>query len=359
MKITTIVPRLPPAIDGLGDYASILAKRILQDYLLNSEFIVGDPSWSGEKLFADFPARKVQKRSPDSLLELLPCLSADKNIVLLHYVGYGYAKRGCPVWLVNGLQKWYRQTPNSHLITIFHEVYAYGPIWNSQFWTSPLQRSLATRLINLSDQYTTSNRIFAQRISKLIGGKDKQISINPVFSNVGEPDHLNELSERKRQLVIFGGVAWRRRAYYQSRSLLEETCIQLEIEEILDIGAPLDLEINSVAGVAINFLGKRSPEEISHFLSDALVGFLCYPNQFLAKSGVFAAYCAHRLLPVCVSERGENEDGLEAGKNYYLLDTAQTTFNISLQQVIADNAHNWYQQHSVKVQAHNLYQKLY
>ncbi len=359
MKITTIVPRLPPAIDGLGDYGFILAKRLWQDFALESEFIVGDPLWTGEKMLEDFPVHKVEIRSSNSLLKLLPKAIPERNIVLLHYVGYGYAKRGCPVWLVDGLERWRKESPNSFLVTIFHEVYAYGPIWNSQFWTSPLQRNIAKRLIVLSNQYLTSNRLFAQRISQLVGEKHQQLlPVNPVFSNVGEPHHPSQLCNRKRQLVVFGGVGWRSKVYDQSRAFLEQTCVQLKIEEILDIGAPLNLAISSISGIPIKFLGKRSPQEISEYLSNAMVGFFYYPNQFLAKSGVFAAYCAHRLLPVCVSERAEDEDGLEAGKHYYLADTALEAVNISLEQTIADNAYDWYQNHSSQAQARNLYQYL-
>ncbi|MFZ4728709.1 MAG: glycosyltransferase family 1 protein, partial [Pseudanabaena sp.] len=67
--------------------------------------------------------------------------------VLLHYVGYGYAKRGCPVWLVDGIQRWKNLYPDRLLVTMFHELHASGtPPWTSSFWLSPLQKNLVTRL---------------------------------------------------------------------------------------------------------------------------------------------------------------------------------------------------------------------
>jgi hypothetical protein len=51
--IFSIVPRLPPSIDGLGDYGFTLAKQIRQDFGVQTEFIVTDPKWFGESFIED------------------------------------------------------------------------------------------------------------------------------------------------------------------------------------------------------------------------------------------------------------------------------------------------------------------
>ena len=49
MQIVSIVPRLPPLIDGLGGYALHLAHR-LKEFDIETHFIVGDPSCRGVQI---------------------------------------------------------------------------------------------------------------------------------------------------------------------------------------------------------------------------------------------------------------------------------------------------------------------
>ncbi|HYX18488.1 MAG TPA: hypothetical protein VE944_29820 [Nostoc sp.] len=81
--------------------------------------------------------------------------------ILLYYVGYGYAQRGCPVWLVDGLERWKNLFPKRSLVTMFHEISASVPPWTSAFWLSSLQRSLAARLAQMSDRCITSKQLYA------------------------------------------------------------------------------------------------------------------------------------------------------------------------------------------------------
>ncbi len=350
LEIIAIVPRLPPAVDGVGDYALNLAQQMRQDLGIITNFVVADPHWSGETIVEGLIIRQIQEQSSKNLLNLL---SAEKSnpTVLLHYVGYGYARRGCPIWLVEALEQWRKLGNNRRLVTMFHEIYAFGPIWTSQFWTSPLQRNLATRLIRLSDRPLTSKQGYADIIRKLGQGKHSDIPTLPVFSTVGEPKNLSPLSARQRRLVIFGGIGQRSRVYQQSLFALEKTCQELEIEEILDIGPPLNFQIQPINGIPVNCLGIKSSQEISSLLSNSLVGFFNYPLEYLSKSTVFAAYCSHRLLPVGVWYEGKDEDGLSGGKHYWLADRHERSLNLLDKQIVADNAYIWYEQHQLSVQS--------
>ncbi len=350
-KITAIVPRLPPVIDGLGDYGLCLARQLRQDFGLETEFLVGDPTWTIADTIEDFAVNTLEVRSRQALLELLPQESQSGTILLLHYVGYGYARRGCPLWLVEGLERWRQAGGNRYLMTMFHEIYAFGPIWTSQFWTSPLQRNLAVRLARLSDICLTNKQGYAEIISKFSQGKHSHIPTLPVFSNVGEPENLSLLIKRSRSLVVFGGSGPRSRVYQRGRLALQRTCYELDIREILDIGSDLGFEIEPVNGISVTSLGVKSATEISSILSTAMVGFFDYPMEFLAKSGIFAAYCAHKLLPVGLWYEGQNVDGLVAGKHYWLGDRHLGKMNLDTAQIVADNAYIWYQTHQLSVHA--------
>ena len=347
--LVQIVPRLPPAIDGLGDYALNLARQLRQDFGIATHFLVGDPTWIGNPEIEGFPIRQVTERSANTLLSLLP---SGKSTVLLHYVGYGYAQRGCPFWLVDGLQRWRTANANHHLVTMFHELYASGLPWTSAFWLSPWQRNLVARLARLSDRAITSKQLYGETLHKLSKSKHTHISAIPVFSNIGEPKNLLPLAKRQRRLVVFGGRNRRLRIYQHSLAVLSRTCKILKIKEVVDIGAATGLALSSVNGVPIMEMGKQSASVISTILANSLAGFLDYTPDFLAKSTIFAAYCAHGMLPVNTCCTTLQVDGIESEKHYWIPDEQATELpNIAEVQVIADNAYTWYQSHNLPVQA--------
>lgn len=355
--VTMIVPRLPPTVDGLGDYGLILAQRLRRDYGIQTQFIVGDPNWSGTNSLDGFIVKIVKNRSALSLLELLPKKQNEANI-LLHYVGYGYAKRGCPLWLVKSLEQWREQVPEGKLLTMFHEVYAFGPIWTSQFWTSYWQRKLAARLIDISSKLMTNKHGYRNIIQRFGKTKNRHVDCLPVFSNMGEPQNLQSFQERKKQLIVFGSGSWRRKVYQESLQLLEKICQELDIEEVIDIGAPLGFSVDLNSKVKFSKLGIRGASEISQLMSKAKVGILNYPISHLAKSGIFAAYCSHGLLPVVVTDGGSGEDGLCPAENYWPIFLEQKSIDNSTAQLIAQKAYNWYHQHGLAEHA-KIYMKYF
>lgn len=110
----------------------------------------------------------------------------------------------------------------------------------------------------------------------------------------------------------------------------------------------MDLPVN---GIPVACLGIKSAQEISNLLSNSVAVFFDYPTEFMAKSPIFAAYCAHKLLPVGVFYEGEDVDGLEVGKHYWFGDRHPGTMSLSAAQVVADNACAWYENHRLSVQA--------
>lgn len=300
---------------------------------------------------------RLTERSASKLEECLPLNHNSRASVLLHYVGYGYAKRGCPSWLIEGLEKWKSQTAGAHLVTMFHEVYASGPPWRSSFWLSRAQRNLAARLAVSSDQCISSRQGNADAIQNLSQGKHSRVPALPVFSNVGEPDKTTPLSARARRLLVFGGRRARQRVYQRSSAALSRTCHQLRIETILDIGPPLESVVPSVGGIPVVVAGELPAPEVSRYMLSSVAGFFDYHISYLAKSTIFASYCAHRVIPVGGPYDAPQVDGLEAGKHYWMVDGQAGELSLCNGQSIADNAHAWYQTHNLSVQA-NLFAQL-
>ena len=81
-----IVPKVPGGIDGVGDYALTIAKKLHENFGCETVFATFKTS-SGEN------AGGFEVLSLDRLLDEP---SEKYDHVLLHYVNYGFQKRGVP-----------------------------------------------------------------------------------------------------------------------------------------------------------------------------------------------------------------------------------------------------------------------
>ena len=351
MRLFSIIPRLPPLVDGIGDYALSLARLLREDISIETHFIVTDPAWTGAGQIDGFEATHLSARSASELLNALPADSAGNVTVLLHYEGYGYATRGCPLWLVNALEQW-RNENNRRLVTMFHELYASGPPWTSSFWLSPLQKRLVARLAHLSDQWITSLERNADMVRQLTSKPTACAYHLPVFSSIGEPNSAPPLTERCRRMIIFGTRGRRIEVYKRSSADLNRICQQLGITEILDIGRFIEFDFASAMHVPVKALGELPGAEVSHLLLAVVAGVIDYPVSMLGKSTIFAAYCAHRVIPI-VAPFGDSTaaEGLEAGRHYWLTRDDPEQLDLNAGQVIADNAFAWYQTHNLSTHA--------
>ena len=261
------------------------------------------------------------------------------DAVVLQMSGYGFDKRGAPLWLLNELEN--RRKQIMTLGVFFHELYAFGPPWSSAFWLSPVQRHIARRLAEMSDFWMTNREGSAQWIEGFAG--DKPHAVLPVFSNVGELNALPHV--RPRKVIVFGGAGLRQATYQAAGDKLFAWAKSASLK-IHDIGPPLaDRQLADrlgAEGVALH--GRLDEIEISRIMKDAMLGLLAYPVEYVAKSGVFAAYCAHGVCPVLMSESYVQADGLVA-ECHYLPGFAGRSISIADATAVGQSAYEWYQPH--------------
>ena len=346
--ILSIVPRLPPIVDGVGDYAHLLSAALADRHDILTKFIACDPLKPIESDSGDLSPIQLPERSQDALISILD-RHTDIETILLHYVGYGYARRGCPLWLVAALTKWRQAKSSRRLVTMFHEVYAssHQP-WSSQFWTSPIQQQIARDLVNLSDAVITSNQLFANLMQGLSNKHDGKIDILPVFSTIGECSSPLPLTKRQPWLVTFGNASLRKSIYTNSLEQLTTVCQQLEIKEIYDIGHNSAAIVRPISAVKVNAMGILPATEISQIFSNAQVGFINYSVPYIAKSTIFAAYSSHQLLSVFDNlNLGNNLDGVKLNQHYWSTQNSEDRIDLGLAQSIANNAYQWYSQHNL------------
>jgi hypothetical protein len=335
--ITQISPALPPALSGVGDYVATLTGMLGR---------------GGAKLHllsmsasARMEGASVGTLVPEADALLAALQPTGTNLTILHFSGYGYARWGLCWWLVEGLERWKRASPGRRLVTVFHEVYASGPIWRTSFWTSPPQRRIARRIAALSDASVATSEAGAEQLRSL--RPDLSAAVLPVFSNVRELDAPPALSERAPVAVAFGQRE-RRRALYAALAAMPEAIAglrRLGIERIHDIGPPAGVA-DSLAGLPVQHLGPLAPRETSAHLGGARIGLLDYPHHVITKSSIFAAYLAHGVLAVNTSSIGTLPADLREGRHF--LHPRRLGDPGVDPQAVADAGFAWYQPHNVR-----------
>jgi hypothetical protein len=194
----------------------------------------------------------------------------------------------------------------------FHELFATGMPWKSAFWYSQRQKRAVRRIAETCDLLVTNNRSYVDWLTReTVPQSASPIQCMPVFSQVGETQQHIPLVDRDPVMAVFGLGGTRQNAY-RELSALGTMLEQLGIQEILDIGPEFEPP-GEVHGIPVRRMGVLAATEIARQLSRSTFGFLSYPRMPLAKSGVFAGYCAHGVIPVIARHFPGQADGLEDG----------------------------------------------
>src|SRR5262245_5866022 len=348
-----VVPRRTAEPSGVADYALALARALGAYGGADTVFLSGTPTADAMPVEDEWKTVCVPKRQAQILADTVQLLSTETNAraVVLHFSGYGYQKRGVPAWLVQGLRIWSRRAGRVPLLTIFHELYATGRPWQSAFWASPLQKQIARSILKLSSAAITTSDLHRKRLSEWRGGDATKITAMPVFSNVGEPGCECAPCARTAAAVVFGLVGVENVIFGIYRSEVERIISALGIDKIFDVGPRLSAMPRTLAGAPVISKGVLPQGAVSELLQRARFGFVAFPVDFLAKSGRFAAYAAHGVVPIVLSEKQGVFDGLQPARHF--LDGLRLATGTGAQDLasIQRELFSWYTSHSLKVQA--------
>lgn len=317
-------------------------------------------AWATQGVAAHTVELSKELAARQSLYERVEVLrvasAAERCVVIVHYSGYGYARRGLCFWLLHELESLRaRYGTRLRLVTVFHELYASGPVSSSAFWLSPLQEFIAARLARMADAMWTNTEHHAAWLGRLSGGS-KPLHVHPVFSNVGEAPCGSTASSRSNRVVVFGSAATRQRAFSALRS--DASILhRLGIEEVIEIGPGGHSECDALH-VPRRHVGRLDGSTLAALLVDSRFGLIDYPPQYLGKSSVFAAYAAFGCVVLNTAAAGRDTDGLAGGRDYLSLSacsTAGAALAGSVQlDAIAKSLHRWYARHPLNLQAHQL-----
>gem|GEM_PF-4867970 len=227
MSIAIITPRMPPALDGIGDYCYQLWQH-WSPGKRPTNFIVLE---SAQKSREFCPEINIHQIEPDenTLVSTLNNLNVD--IVFLQYVGYGYDINGAPFWLVEALDKWLSQNTHRKLVTMFHESIAGGMPWQRVFWFQGKQKQCINKLLHLSSKIATSCQPNKESLLRINAGKPIEIiPIGCSFPVTASPE------KNWQQLLIFGKEFARLRAIRLHKNLLKALVDKGLIEKLVLAG---------------------------------------------------------------------------------------------------------------------------
>ena len=285
-----ITPSYPPVIGGVADYAKVIGRHFhdlgIDFGVVSAEVGLNQPE---PHVF------RIKEKKGAALAALI----SDADTILLHFSGYGYAARGLCRWLVAGLDQWKRADRSRRLVTLFHEVYATGPVWRSSFWTAPAQRRIARDLACMSESVFVTSVEGYRKIQTF--GSKSAVEILPVFSNVGEPNRVSPYQARPRVATVFGGGATRRIFYDKCRRFSADITADLdhaEVDCIQDVG-PSGIDVPATLfGRPVKKLGALPVRQLTQALMDSRIGLIHYEADAITKSGTYAAYCAHGVIAI-------------------------------------------------------------
>jgi hypothetical protein len=283
----------------VGDYALRLAEHLRSDYQRETVFAAA--------------AGLVSRVADFEVVAPLAAIREPENChdIVLHYVNYGYHARGLPLGLPSLLRRW-KQTCGGRVITIFHELYASAPPWRSAFWLQPIQKSIARAIARLSDACVVSSETMRDLLLRLSPRSD--ISVHPVISALGEPIFSTDQVVRRdpHRWVIFGGTHLLQRSLETFRHRLSLIPESLSPHELYVLGGdenPTTLrDLGEIRDVACHYHPRIEASAASEILSSCSFGWIDYfrqhnvPTAAILKSGSFASYCAHAVIPILPHE---------------------------------------------------------
>lgn len=343
MQFTQVIPVSGSSVSGVADYARHL-EAAWREMGLHSQIVEA-------RIEGDLQSGQGRALALEKQLEL-----SEATTVLLHFSGYGYARWGLCWWLASALERWKHGKSRRAVVTLFHEVFATGPIWRASFWSSYPQQRIAARIARLSSSIVSTSEGGANQLRGLYRGA-AMLRV-PVFSNVGEPKQPLPLRGRSPLAVVFGTERPRDRVYQALRRPGAKTIDELHrrgITALIDIG-PGNLAPDRIGELPVDRLGVLNSSSVSDRLASSRIGLLDYEAGFLEKSGIFAAYTAHGMLVVTTSDTSGLPKEILDGA--HLVSAGRLERSASCAQGIADAAHAWYNRHSreevAKILAHAL-----
>ena len=290
-EIVIVCPELTSG--GVGDYT----RRLLENlpHVPALRLIVPKTPNRPVTSFEGYPVEEVARTSRD-LCDRLPA----QGRVLVQYSAYGFDRHGYPRWLINALREWKKKSHGT-LAIMFHEIWAFWPVWNRNHILQQLHRRDLRRLLRMTDAAFTSTLSQAAHLTAL--SPRCPIQFLPVGSNIRRV-HATEGERETGLAILFGLQGSRLRTLRKMHPELKSLGAVGKIQKIVTAGAGGSREGDDEEAALLTELelsggfDQRGPlpeEKISELLSAGEFALSAQDDLSITKSGTFMAYAAHEL----------------------------------------------------------------
>ena len=147
--------------------------------------------------FEQYPVEETDGTTRD-LRDRLPTRGGK---VLVQYSAYGFDRHGYPRWLIKALLEWKKESQGT-LAIMFHEIWAFWPIWNKNYLLQQLHRRDLRRLLRVTDAVFTSTSSQAAHLTAL--SPRCPIQVLPVGSNIRRVQTTD--GDREAGLAVLFGL---------------------------------------------------------------------------------------------------------------------------------------------------------
>jgi hypothetical protein len=278
---------------GVGDYTHMLLENLPR--IEGLRLIVPK---IGSRPLSSFGQYSVEETvgSIGDLLDRLPV----QGTVLVQYSAYGFDRHGYPSWLIKALLQWKKESQRT-LAIMFHEIWAFWPMWNKNYLLQQLHRRALRRLLRVTDAVFTSTLSQVAHLAAL--SPRCPIQFLPVGSNIRQVTTGN--GEKEAGIaVLFGLQHSRIRTLRTMLPALKSLGGTGKIRKIVTAGAGQSREGDDDEAALLTELDlsegfdQRGPlpeEKISELLSACEYALSAQDEPSITKSSVFMAYAAHGL----------------------------------------------------------------
>ncbi len=287
-----ICPEL--AAGGVGDYTRRLLENLPR--IAGLRLIIPKIGNRPARLFEQYPVEETDGTARD----LRARLPARDGKVLVQYSAYGFDRFGYPRWLIKALLDWKKESQGI-LAIMFHEIWAFWPIWNKNYILQQLHRRDLRRLLRTADAVFTSTPSQAGHLIAL--SPRCAIEVLPVGSNIRRVQ-ATEGERETGHAVLFGLQRSRLRTLRKMHPELKSLGTAGKIRKIVTAGAgrspdgddeelALLMEIELIEG--FDQRGPLPEEKISELLLACEFAISALDELSITKSGTFMAAATHGL----------------------------------------------------------------
>ncbi len=296
-RVVFILPQLPPAHCGLGDYSMILLGHMRMDP--PPRILVMKGAADTRAVHPEFDVEELPRTS-GGLLAHLRELRAKR--VFVQYVAQGFQPRGCPLWFLSALRRWREQTPDARLVMMLQELWFEPSWWKPDWLLQKFHRRALQRLARVVDNVFVSTHSFADRMRGVAAPDRLQVLMNP--ATIPLVGSVAEARRERGHMVLFGRQGSRLLALTEMVPWLGRLHSAGVLTKLLLVGSRENTAMNEredylvrsqLSADASEVLGSQTAEELSRTFLKAEMGIFAKISHGYTKSTIFMGYASHGL----------------------------------------------------------------